>query len=85
VVINTYNVIYNLIDDVKAAMEGKLRAVTERLPAGTAEVKAVFGSGKRRVAGCVVTSGKLVKGEMVEVRFGGGGVLGGGGGEVWWR
>jgi translation initiation factor IF-2 len=38
-------VIYDLIDDVKAAMEGKLRAVEERVPLGTAEVKALFGSG----------------------------------------
>lgn len=47
--IHTYNVIYNLIDDVKAAMEGKLRTVEERQPMGAAEVKAVFGSGKRKV------------------------------------
>lgn len=54
VTINTYRVIYNLIDDVKAAMEGKLRQVEERVPMGTAKVKAVFGSGKKRVAGCEV-------------------------------
>ena len=58
---NTYRVIYNLIDDVKAAMEGKLRAVEERVPSGKAEVKAVFGSGKRKVAGCMVTEGKVIK------------------------
>jgi translation initiation factor IF-2 len=31
VTVNTYNVIYNLIDDVKAAMEGKLRTVEEKV------------------------------------------------------
>ena len=36
--INTYKVIYNLIDDVKAAMEGKLRAVEEKQQLGEATV-----------------------------------------------
>jgi translation initiation factor IF-2 len=68
--IMTYKVIYNIVDDIKAAMEGKLRAVEEKLPLGTAEVKAVFGSGKRKVAGCVVTQGKVQKGAMCTVRRG---------------
>jgi hypothetical protein len=38
VTINTYKVIYNLIDDVKAAMEGKLRTIEERQPLGSATV-----------------------------------------------
>ncbi len=38
-------IIYNLIDDVKAAMEGKLKTVEERIDLGKAEVKALFGSG----------------------------------------
>jgi hypothetical protein len=39
-------VIYDLIDDVKAAMEGKLRSIEEKVPLGKAEVKAIFGSGE---------------------------------------
>lgn len=42
VTINTYKVIYNLIDDVKAAMEGKLRQVEEKIPIGTATVSVIF-------------------------------------------
>jgi translation initiation factor IF-2 len=34
VTVSTYNVIYNLIDDVKAAMEGKLRTVEEKIEVG---------------------------------------------------
>lgn len=68
--INSYRIIYNLIDDVKAAMEGRLRQVEERVPQGAAKVKAVFGTGKKRVAGCEVTEGKLVKGAQVEVKRG---------------
>jgi hypothetical protein len=45
VTINTYKVIYNLIDDVKAAMEGKLRTVEERQPLGSATVRIVVLSG----------------------------------------
>ncbi|KAF6256183.1 hypothetical protein COO60DRAFT_1296299 [Scenedesmus sp. NREL 46B-D3] len=70
VTINTYKVIYNLIDDVKAAMEGKLRTVEERQPLGSATVKAVFGSGKKKVAGCVVDEGRLQKGAQMEVSRG---------------
>jgi len=66
----TYKVIYDLLDDVKAAMEGKLRSVEERIVLGKAEVKAQFGTGKKKVAGCVVTSGKLLKGAMVSVKRG---------------
>ena len=50
VTISTYNVIYNLIDDVKAAMEGKLRTIEERIMIGKAEVKQVFGEKARRVS-----------------------------------
>jgi hypothetical protein len=34
---------------------------------GSAEVKAIFGSGNRRAAGCVVTDGALRKGCIIEV------------------
>jgi len=70
VTINTYKVIYNLIDDVKAAMEGMLRIIEERIPVGGAEVRAVFGTGKNRVAGCAVTTGKLAKGALAVVKRG---------------
>ena len=41
-------------------------AVEERVAIGTAEVKAVFGSGNRRVAGCMVTDGALRKGCIIQ-------------------
>lgn len=58
------------MDDIKLAMEGKLRAVEEKVPLGRAQVKAVFGSGKKKVAGCVVLSGGLQRGAMVAVMRG---------------
>lgn len=70
VLVSTYKVIYNLIDDVKAAMQGRLRQVEEKQVLGLAEVRGVFGSGKTRVAGGLVTEGKLVKGAQVTVKRG---------------
>ena len=63
----TYKVIYELIDDVRALMEGRLSTVEERQPLGQAEVRAVFGSGSRKVAGCMVTEGLLRKGCLAVV------------------
>ncbi|KAG8364820.1 hypothetical protein BUALT_Bualt18G0038400 [Buddleja alternifolia] len=59
--IRMYKVIYELIDDVRNAMEGLLDPVEEQVPIGLAEVRAVFSSGSGKVAGCMVTEGKIVK------------------------
>lgn len=60
--IRLYRVIYELIDDIRNAMEGMLDVVQEQVPIGKAEVRAIFTSGSGKVAGCMVTEGKLVKG-----------------------
>eukprot|EP00898_Chlorokybus_atmophyticus_P002165 jgi/Chlat1/294/Chrsp1S03172 len=57
--IRSYDVIYRLVDDVRAAMEGMLEPFQERQVLGQAEVRALFGAGSRTVAGCMITSGKL--------------------------
>ncbi|EYU26257.1 hypothetical protein MIMGU_mgv1a001022mg [Erythranthe guttata] len=59
--IRLYKIIYELIDDVRIAMEGLLDSVEEQIPIGSAQVRAVFSSGSGRVAGCMVTEGKIVK------------------------
>ncbi|KAL6506891.1 Translation initiation factor IF-2, chloroplastic [Orobanche hederae] len=59
--IRMYKVIYELIDNVRSAMEGLLDLVEEQVLIGSAEVRAVFSSGSSRVAGCMVTEGKVVK------------------------
>ena len=63
----SYTVIYELIDEVRAAMEGELGSVEERLPLGEASVRAVFGSGSRRVAGCMVAEGVLKHNAIAQV------------------
>lgn len=65
--IRLYKVIYDLIDDVRSAMEGLLEPVEEQVPIGVAEVRATFSSGSGRVAGCMVIEGKIVKGCGVRV------------------
>ncbi|KAK8705882.1 hypothetical protein V6N13_049468 [Hibiscus sabdariffa] len=65
--IRLYRIIYELVDDVRNAMEGLLEPVEEQLPIGSAEVRAIFSSGSGRVAGCMVTEGKIVNGCGIRV------------------
>ncbi|XXG66010.1 hypothetical protein AAC387_Pa05g3572 [Persea americana] len=65
--IRIYRVIYELIDDVRNAMEGLLEPVEEQIPIGAADVRAIFSSGSGRIAGCMVTEGNVVKGCGVRI------------------
>ncbi|GMP53283.1 hypothetical protein CsSME_00018785 [Camellia sinensis var. sinensis] len=65
--IRLYRVIYDLIDDVRKAMEGLLVPVEEQVKIGVAEVRAIFSSGSGRVAGCMVSEGKVVKDSGIRV------------------
>lgn len=49
-------------------MEGELQPLVTETPLGEAEVRAVFGSGTRRAAGCMVTDGHLRADCLVKVR-----------------
>jgi translation initiation factor IF-2 len=56
--IRYYSIIYNLVDDVKAAASGLLSAEIKETFIGYAEIRQVFKvSGVGKVAGCVVTEG----------------------------
>ncbi|MFW6369292.1 MAG: EF-Tu/IF-2/RF-3 family GTPase, partial [Myxococcota bacterium] len=67
--IRTYSVIYDAINDVKAAMEGLLEPIRKENDIGKAEVREVFRiSGKGTIAGCAVTQGKVVRGANVRVK-----------------
>ncbi|KAK1362377.1 Tr-type G domain-containing protein [Heracleum sosnowskyi] len=59
--IRLYKVIYELVDDVRTAMEGLLDTVEDQIPIGSVVVRAVFSGGSGRFAGCMVTEGKVVK------------------------
>jgi translation initiation factor IF-2 len=60
--IRTYSVIYDLIDDVKKACEGKLKPKVIDIYTGKAEVRKVFNISKvGTVAGCFVLEGKVLR------------------------
>jgi translation initiation factor IF-2 len=66
--IRTYNVIYELTKEVRAAMAGLLEPVYEEVKLGTAEVRAVFKVPSAGiVAGCYVTEGRVVRNEGIRV------------------
>ncbi|MDN5125704.1 translation initiation factor IF-2 [Aliarcobacter butzleri] len=63
VIINTYSIIYDLIDDVKHALSGMMSAVIREENTGQAEVRDTFVVPKvGTVAGCLVTDGKVIRG-----------------------
>jgi translation initiation factor IF-2 len=57
--IKQYSVIYNAINDVKAAMEGLLEPKVEEKEVASVEIREIFKFDKITVAGCYVTSGKI--------------------------
>ena len=66
--IRTYSVIYDAINDVKAAMDGMLTPIFEEKLSGEAEVRALFSSARAgTIAGCYVRDGKVVAGSMLRV------------------
>jgi translation initiation factor IF-2 len=66
--IKVYSIIYDLLDDVKAAMEGLLAPRIEESVIGHVEVRQVFTIPKiGTIAGCYVQSGKVVRNSKVRV------------------
>jgi translation initiation factor IF-2 len=66
--IRYYNVIYDLVDDIKAAMSGLLSPERRETFLGNAEVKEVFHISKvGKVAGCLVTEGVVERGAQVRL------------------
>ena len=66
--IRTYDVIYNLVDEVDKALKGMLAPTLVEVIDGRAEVRAVFSAGKKgKVAGIYVTEGKVSRGASVRV------------------
>ena len=66
--IRYYNVIYDLVDDLKAAMAGLLSPDLRETPLGTAEILEVFSVSKTgKVAGCQVREGLVRRGASVRL------------------
>jgi translation initiation factor IF-2 len=61
--IRTYSVIYNIVEDLRDAMEGLLDAKDVEEAVGTAEVRATFKASRvGTIAGCYVTDGLIRRG-----------------------
>ena len=66
--IRYYNIIYNLVDDVKAAMSGMLAPTLRETMLGNAQILEVFSISKvGNVAGCRVTDGVVQRGAHVRL------------------
>jgi translation initiation factor IF-2 len=66
--VRLYDVIYNAIDEVKAAMAGMLKPQEREVVLGQAEVRRIFKVSKvGTIAGCYVTSGKITRDSGVRV------------------
>lgn len=67
--IRTYNVIYELIEDIEAAVKGMLEPKFEEVELGRVEIRVAFKLTKAgKVAGSHCTDGKIVRGCQVRVR-----------------
>ncbi len=66
--INTYSVIYDALDDVKAAMEGMLEKIKKEVFTATVEVREVYHISKvGTVAGAYVVEGKVHRSDKARV------------------
>ncbi|WP_454915125.1 translation initiation factor IF-2 [Xanthobacter sediminis] len=66
--IRYYNIIYDLVDDVKQAMSGLLAPIIRETMLGNAVIKEIFNVSKvGKVAGCQVTDGVVERGQHVRL------------------
>ena len=66
-----HSIIYDVIDEVKAAMSGMLSPERKQNIVGLAQVRDVFKHPKfGSIAGCMVTDGKITRNSKVRVRRG---------------
>jgi translation initiation factor IF-2 len=62
-----YNIIYDAVDEVKAAMTGMLAPEQREEVVGSAEIRQIFTVSKTNIAGCMVTSGVVRRGSKVRL------------------
>ena len=66
--IRTYSVIYKVTEDLRAAMEGMLEPEEVEEALGQAEIKELFRASRiGRIAGCLVTDGKITRTAQVRL------------------
>ncbi len=66
--IRLYNIIYEVIEDIRAALEGMLVPTYREKPLGRAEVRQVFTISRMGlIAGCMVSEGRLFRGALARL------------------
>ncbi len=68
--VRMYRIIYDVVEDVRKAMEGLLEPTYRAVTIGKAEVRQIFNTPKGPVAGCMVQSGKIERKAKVRVHRG---------------
>ena len=67
--IRLYNIIYELVDEVREAMAGRLTPEERESTMGEAEIRQVFElSNRSRVAGCMITNGRVRSRSRARIR-----------------
>lgn len=67
VLVRTYKIIYELLDELKDAAAGMLHIEPEEEVLGTGEILAVFPFEKSQIAGTKVTDGRVARGDLIKV------------------
>ena len=66
--VRTYRIIYELLDDIEAALKGMLAPKLREVLTGKCEVRQTFNiTGVGTIAGCYVTDGKIVRGGKLRI------------------
>jgi translation initiation factor IF-2 len=66
--IRMYSIIYNAIEEIKAAIEGMLAPTVEEKITGTVDIREVFKISKvGTIAGCYVTDGKVYRNSKIRI------------------
>lgn len=65
--IRTYDIIYNLVDDVQKALKGMLEPIIREVVEGRGKLIAVFPHGKGKIAGVLVSEGKINRSAKVRI------------------
>ena len=65
--IKLYSIIYNVIEDIKSAMEGMLEPKIEEKIVANVEVREVYKFDKATVAGCYVLDGKISRNNKIRI------------------
>jgi translation initiation factor IF-2 len=60
--VRLYDIIYRLTEEMQAALTGMLEPEQVEVVEGRAEVRQIFRVGRRAIAGCYVTDGRIVRG-----------------------